>query len=171
MIKLNFGCGDVGMKGYVNIDVRSTVATDVVMPAWESGSFLPGTIDEIHSRHMLEHLLLRDATRALQNWFFLLRPGGTLCVVVPDLVFHAKQLLGDAHSLSTDLKQNFDHAMAGFYGWHSPRRGGGVEDAHRWGYTESSLIQLLRETGFVGAVRCLVGEDSQPWHLNVAARK
>jgi len=171
MTRLNFGCGNVAIEGYINIDCRPTNHTDLVMLAWESGSFPPGTIDEVYSRHMLEHLLLKDALRALQNWFFLLKPGGFLHVIVPDMTFHANQLLGNARNLSSDPKQNFEHAMAGFYGWHDPKRGGSVEDAHRWGYTEASLTQHLHETGFIEVVRCLVDMDSQPWHLNVGCSK
>jgi len=169
MIRLNFGCGDVALAGYVNIDCRPTNHTDLVMLAWESGPFPPGTIDEVYSRHMLEHLLLPNAAKTVTNWYQLLKPSGSLHVIVPDMVFHAKQLIGEAHNQTTDPVSNFNHAMAGFYGWHELTRGGSVEDAHRWGYTEASLFRLLRDAGFRDIARIQVGRDSEPWHLNVTA--
>jgi hypothetical protein len=61
--------------------------------------------------------------------------------------------------------------MAGFYGWRDEARGGDHEDAHRWGCTERSLIRALSEAGFSQITRQHEGPDSEPWHLNLMARK
>lgn len=171
MKKLNFGCGDRFREGYINIDIRPVASADMQMASWERGPFTEGSVDEIYSRHMLEHLLLKDAIRTVANWFWLLRPGGFLRVIVPDMTFHAQQLLGETHNQTTDPVVNFSHAMAGFYGWHDPKRGGTVEDAHRWGYTQDSMFKLLREAGFRDIARSLADRDTEPWHLNVTAQK
>jgi predicted SAM-dependent methyltransferase len=117
---------------------------------------------------MIEHLDPGDARRALARWAELLQPGGLLNVIVPDLEFHCRQLLGTAKSCLPDQEH---HAMAGFYGWREESRGGVREDAHRWGYTERSLAKALSAAGFVDVVRQLSGPDSDPWHLNMVARK
>jgi predicted SAM-dependent methyltransferase len=123
---------------------------------------------EIYSRHMIEHLGPDDARRTLARWAELLRPGGLLNVIAPDLEFHARQLLGTVTSSFPDQEH---HAMASIYGWRDEARGGDREDAHRWGYTEKTLARALSEAGFDRIMRQFTGQDSEPWHLNMVARK
>lgn len=170
-LKLNFGCNDTRLDGYIGIDVRPCKGADYVMPAWETGEFQPGTVDEIYSRHMLEHLTVADAKKTLVNWYSLLRVGGVMHIIVPDLAFHARQLLGSDVSWVKDKKFNLEHAMAGFYGWQRNGVGGVNEDAHRWGYTWETLSALLVEIGFLGVKRVVTGTDSEHWHLHVTAMK
>jgi SAM-dependent methyltransferase len=170
-LRLNIGCGDTRIEGYVGVDVRPCRGAELVLPAWDTSPFDADTVDEIYSRHMLEHLNPGDARRALQAWFSILRPGGLLRLIVPDLVFHARQLLGEAESWTDDARENIEHAMAGFYGWRATERGGDNEDAHRWGYTWPAIQRLLEEIGFTRIEHVQSGVDSQAWHLHVTARK
>jgi predicted SAM-dependent methyltransferase len=167
-MRLNIGAGGVRREGYLSVDIRPETAPDIVSAAWDLSTVADGSVGEIYSRHMLEHLDPSDARRALARWSALLRPGGALHVIVPDLEFHARQFLG---TVTSTFSSQRDHAMAGFYGWREESRGGDREDAHRWGYTEDSLAQALSETGFEYVVRLLSGPDSEPWHLNMMARK
>jgi len=168
LIRLNVGSGSVRREGYMNVDCRPTPGVDAVSDAWDLAMFADGTVDEIYSRHMLEHLDPNDATRTLQRWHALLRPDGRLRMIVPDVEFHALQLLGGARSSFPDQQQ---HAFAGFWGWRVEARGGSREDAHRWGYTMSTLRAHLTEAGFTEVERQIAGEDTEPWHLHVTARK
>jgi hypothetical protein len=170
-MKLNYGCGDVRLPGYIGVDIRDCAGADIVLPAWESGPIQPQTVDEVYSRHMLEHLYMSEAKLVLSMWRAILKPNGLLHVIVPDITFHARQLLGQAYSSNRDTKHNLDHAMAGFYGWHSPTRGGSECDAHRWGYHLGSLSQLILSSGFANVRRITVGVDSEPWHLNLKATR
>lgn len=169
-LRLNVGCGDTRIPGFVGIDVRPSRGADYVLPAWDDSPFQPGSVAEIYSRHMLEHLNPGDARRTLTTWRRLLAPGGLLRLIVPDLEFHARQLLGQQVSWTRDPAENLAHALAGFYGWRDARRGGDAEDAHRWGYTWPTLLALLAEIGFVEIRRATSGTDTEPWHLHVTAR-
>ncbi|MFH1746970.1 MAG: hypothetical protein ABIG44_07990 [Planctomycetota bacterium] len=170
-IRVNFGCGDTRLDGFVGVDVRPSRAADYVLPAWDTSPFELDSVAEIYSRHMLEHLDPAQAYRALAAWLDILEPGGRLRLIVPDLEFHARQLLGQQVSWSVDSARNIEHAMAGFYGWREPRRGGALEDAHRWGYTWETLTTLLREVGYTRIQHVCNGIDSEPWHLHVTALK
>lgn len=167
-MKLNVGCGNVHrMHDYVHVDARQTPITDMVCDAWAID--LPdGKVHEIYSRHMLEHLPRHLARQTLRSWFHLLAPSGRLHVIVPDILFHARQLLGLESSIFPD---QHEHAMAGFYGWCDPDRGGDIHDSHRWGYSFQTLGALLQDTGFIQVERITSGKDSEPWHLNVQAIK
>lgn len=167
-LKLHVGCASVRLDGYINIDCRPTEAADHVCHAGAITIVVPGSVAEIYSRHMLEHLDPNEARETVRHWYALLAPEGVLHVVVPDILFHARQLLGLERSTLPDQSL---HAFAGFWGWRDEARGGDREDAHRWGYTEPSLTALLAEVGFGGVHRVLEGADSEPWHLNLIARK
>jgi SAM-dependent methyltransferase len=169
-LKLHYGCGDVRLGGYIGVDLRECAGVDLILPAWESGPIQPKTVDEIYSRHMVEHLYLSEARAVMSMWFAILKPGGLLRVVVPDILFHARQLLGQVHSNNKDAQHNLNHAQAGFYGWHSPTRGGSEYDAHRWGYHLGTISQLIQGAGFINIKRVTSGVDGEPWHLNVTAR-
>jgi SAM-dependent methyltransferase len=168
MLKYNFGCGNFRKPGFVNVDVRDDSAADVVTEAWRLDMFPQATADLVYSRHMLEHLDPQDARRTLRGWCQLLRPGGELNVIVPDITFHARQLLGLAKG---PFANQVDHALAGFWGWRDEARGGNREDTHRWGYTEQSLCGELALAGFENISRVMAGQDSEAWHLNLTCKR
>jgi hypothetical protein len=166
-VKLNIGAGGTKRPGFVSVDVRPDSGADIISTAWDLAGIADQTVEEIYSRHMLEHLDPDDARRALVKWLNVLKPGGVLNVIVPDLEFHARQLLGTA--TSSVVSDQESHAFAGFYGWRDVSRGGNKEDTHRWGYTARTLTLELKQAGFGDIARVTIGTDSEPWHLNVRA--
>jgi hypothetical protein len=168
MMRLNIGAGSKRREGFLSVDVRGVPEVDIVSNAWELSDIEASSVAEIYTRHMLEHLDPNDAKKSIRRWFEILMPGGRINIVVPDLEFHARQLLGAAKSQFPD---QMAHAYAGFFGWRDESRGGNREDAHRWGYTEHALAALLSGTGFTGVARQLSGVDCEPWHLNMVASK
>jgi len=173
LLMLNMGCGSLRMEGFVNIDCRETATTDVVAPAWDLGNFQDESVGYVYARHMLEHLTIDEAARALAEWRRVLCEGGIVHVVVPDLLFHARQLLGQAECPGWVDRQHA-HAMAGIYGWQRPDHGGEGEDAHRWGYTPATLERLLVASGFAvtdDGIDQLTERDREPWHINMRGVK
>jgi len=81
-MKLNLGCGRFPMEGYVNVDGAPAVRPDVlhdlnVFPY----PFPPGSAEEVHASHVLEHLA--DPFAAVAEWARLLAPAGRMIVRVP----------------------------------------------------------------------------------------
>lgn len=161
-IKLNIGCADYKIPGFINIDIRETTATDIVTAAWNLYMYGSKTVSAIYCRHTFEHLDLNEAVLTLVEWRRVLVDGGTVNIIVPDLEFHCKQLLERAN----DSKE-LSHALAGFYGWCNSSRGGHAYDVHKWGYTQKTLTAMLSEHGFVNIIRRVTGGDSAPHHLNL----
>ena len=64
--------------------------------------FGPSTVDVIYSSHMLEHLTRSEARRFLLESKRVLRPGGRIRIVVPDLRGFAEAYIarGDADAFS-----------------------------------------------------------------------
>lgn len=169
LLKLHIGCADKKLDGFINIDVRKTNATDIVAPAWDISDIKNNSVDVIYTRHMLEHLDPNDARLALNHWFDLLKDDGILHLIVPDIEFHAKQLLGLVKA--NRFENQVEHAFAGFWGWRDETRGGSREDAHKWGYTQNTLFEELKKAEFDAFARINQGKDSEPWHLNIVATK
>ncbi|MBC8282964.1 MAG: class I SAM-dependent methyltransferase [Nitrospinae bacterium] len=74
---LDIGCGD-------NLVVPNAVPFDHEQgDAQEILNYLePNTFDCVHSSHSLEHM--SDVPKALQQWWQLVKPGGSMVIVVPD---------------------------------------------------------------------------------------
>ena len=49
------GCGDDYKDGYVGCDVRKTKTAKIICKAWELSKYCKN-VNEIYSRHMVEHL-------------------------------------------------------------------------------------------------------------------
>jgi SAM-dependent methyltransferase len=82
---LNLGCGRRYHSDWVNVDFRSTgpgvIAHDLNRPL----PFPTGAFDAVYHSHLLEHLPKKYAPLFLKECFRLLKKGGVLRVVVPDL--------------------------------------------------------------------------------------
>jgi len=137
MIKLNIGCANVRMEGYVGIDKRKTANTDIVMDALEVINHYPlNGIDEIYSGHMLEHLYKKDGAQFITDCYDLLKMGGTLRLELPLIDY----LINDCW---TDKAKPFQFINI-LYGMQQY-----PEDCHRYGYTRESIEELLNDKGFI----------------------
>lgn len=83
-LHLHLGCGPQILDGFVNID-KYYKDPKVLQCDMYKLPFSDGTVDTIYSSHALEHLPIRHANKALQNWSKVLRSGGSLYLAVPDL--------------------------------------------------------------------------------------
>jgi predicted SAM-dependent methyltransferase len=164
-VKLNIGSGEKHRPGYTSVDLRPLPGVEIVCNAWDILKHVTaGTVETIYSRHMLEHLTFAEGRRALKAWHEALQPGGEAEILLPDLYYHARQLLAapDSKSAFNARVTNHAHAIASLYGWQTHEY-----DVHRSGYTERSLRAALFAAGFVEVTR--IADD--PWHLHVTARK
>lgn len=94
-MKLNLGCGDKKLDGYINIDIRPEVEPDVVMDVryLDDSLFENGLADEIYTSHVLEHLPHWHYHSILERWIGKLKTGGILKIIVPDMQIVARNLL------------------------------------------------------------------------------
>jgi predicted SAM-dependent methyltransferase len=139
-IKLNIGCGDKKMYGFINIDAREEVQPDVVADVRKIHEKFK-EVDLIYACHVLEHFpnktsKFQDMTwkDVLKNWFLTLKEGGVLRISVPDFEAAAQ------HYVET---KNLNNLHALFYG-------GQKYDFdfhyHCWDFT--TITNDLHEIGF-----------------------
>ena len=82
--KLNIGSGRDIRDDYINVDHRQIKGVDLVADVKDL-PFKPGTLEEIFASHVVEHFTERDAKKILAYWFTLLKKGGALRVIVPNI--------------------------------------------------------------------------------------
>ncbi len=91
--KLNFGCGSRYAAGWTNIDFRGD-GTNVIRANLLSGfPFADHTFDAVYSSHVLEHFTPEQGAFLLKESNRVLRSGGTLRIVVPDLEASCREYL------------------------------------------------------------------------------
>lgn len=130
------------------------------------------SVDVIYNSHMLEHLDQEEANKFLKETRRLLRPGGIIRIVVPDISRQVENYIktGDANAfIETTLlckprPKSFAQKMK--YLIIGTRH-------HQWMYDGNSLCNLLDRHGFVDAKVMFAGETYIENHepLNLQERE
>lgn len=87
---INVGCGGHPFdRPWINIDraygTRSFPCHPEVLADARDLPFKDGTVDAIYAGHVLEHIEYDECPKALEEFRRVLRPGGKLAVVGPDM--------------------------------------------------------------------------------------
>ena len=75
-LKLHLGCGGEKFNGYI-IDIRGTNATDIVCSNTRKLPFPNNSVERIESYHMIEHIPRHDVEDMLNEWYRVLKRGGS----------------------------------------------------------------------------------------------
>jgi predicted SAM-dependent methyltransferase len=81
MAKVIVGAGGTTQPGWVSLEESDLDIRDFVN--W-CAHFMPNSLDAILAEHVLEHLSVDDARKAIHNCYEFLRVGGHLRIAVPD---------------------------------------------------------------------------------------
>lgn len=84
MPRLHIGCGDNALRGWLNTDL-SPRRDQIYLDATRPFPFADGMFDYIYSEHMIEHVGWADGRAMLGECRRVLKPGGVLRLVTPDL--------------------------------------------------------------------------------------
>jgi glycogen synthase len=83
-VRVNLGCGEKPLPGYINVDSRRLPGVHIVADIRRL-PFEPGTLAEVASWHLVEHFRAHHfANVILPYWKSLLRPDGILRIVCPN---------------------------------------------------------------------------------------
>jgi len=147
-VRLNLGCGDKILPGYVNVDVapsRNGRRPDVLCDLRKLGPFADASCEEVMAIHVVEHVWRWEVVDVLREWVRVLRPGGRMVLECPNLVAACREVL-DGPANAVGPGQEGQRSMWVLYGdprWQDPLM------VHRWGYTPQSLAQVMQEAGLV----------------------
>jgi SAM-dependent methyltransferase len=145
-MKLNLGCGDKILPGYVNVDVAASRAgrkPDVLCDLHRLEPFEENSADEVLAVHVVEHFWRWEVVAVLREWLRVLKPGGRMVLECPNLRSACEQFLADPGRFAGPGPEG-QRTMWVFYGdpaWKDPLM------VHRWGYTPESLAAVMREAG------------------------
>jgi hypothetical protein len=146
-IRLNLGCGDKILPGYVNIDLvdeRAGHKPDVICDLHKLT--LPDAYaDEAMAIHVVEHFWRWEVVEILKEWRRVLKPGGRIILECPNLLSACAEVMKNPEMTSGPGKEG-QRTMWVLYGdpsWKDPLM------CHRWAYTPASLGAVMREAGFV----------------------
>lgn len=145
-IRLNLGCGDKILEGYVNVDVVSERAgkpPDIICDIRNLEKFSDNYADEVLAVHVVEHFWRWEVGAILKEWVRVLKPGGKMILECPNLISACEEFLKDPDRCALPGQEG-QRTMWVFYGdpsWSDPLM------VHRWGYTPLSLAQVMFEAG------------------------
>ena len=145
MIRLNVGCGGMIMPDYINIDpspwdgCKADVIADMnALP------FDAGTVDEILTYHVIEHVFRWDAVRALEHWHALLKPGGRLVIETP-----RRKAVCFGYLFLPWLRRVSDHGLVFSDGFYGDVKSQDELLVHKYLWEAIELVRELRWLGFV----------------------
>jgi len=131
--KLHLGCGTIRFPGYINIDLRKTIATDYVCDVTHL-PFPDESVEVIETYHMIQHMPKDILSKALKNWWNKLVPGGRLIMESPDFDQTVKEYLAGN-----------ENRLKNIFGLHRFKG-----DTHLWGYNFFRLKEKLYTCGYRG---------------------
>lgn len=139
--KLNLGCGDRHIHGFINIDGREEVKPDFCLDITKISNSWNGTADLITAFHVLEHFPYKPLSFSkvtvkdvLRDWYKALKPKGELYLSVPNF-----QAICDHYLINKDLRSLQSFLIGGQkYDF----------DQHYSVWDYDSLSEILMEVGF-----------------------
>ena len=129
MVRLNLGCGDYKLPGYINCDIRKEVNADLYFDILNSIPLNDESVEEVVATEFLEHFGWRDEIKkVLAEITRVLKRGGSAYFETPNLRKHCEAYL----SLPYERGVEFIYG-----GQRSPY------DVHKSGFGAESLKNLL----------------------------
>jgi len=83
--RLHLGAGGHRIDGWINVDIARDGSTDLLADCARALPFPDGSIAFIHSEDLIEHLDRQGGRRLLGECCRVLRPGGVMRLLTPDL--------------------------------------------------------------------------------------
>ena len=130
---LNFGCGTSFHPAWTNMDAAPVSPGIIAHDLRRGFPYGAETFDAVYGSHVLEHLEPEAGAQLLQECFRVLKPGGAVRIVVPDLEMIAKLYLRSLEGALTsdaDARMRHEWLMLELYDQATRARSGGMMAAY-----------------------------------------
>ncbi|MFH0770276.1 MAG: methyltransferase domain-containing protein [Candidatus Peregrinibacteria bacterium] len=128
---------------YLNVDQVPFPQVDLAFDITKTFPIPSNVIDEIVSFATLEHLHKEEGEHVLRECLRVLRPGGVMRVVTPDIEAIARLVLADGN-----INVINQHLFGKFKSKETE-----LPDLHKWLLPAQGMMDLLEKIGFVHATR------------------
>lgn len=162
-LHLHLGCGPKYLPGFINVDGNLFRRHDLWLDLRNGLPFATDSVSSIYSSHVFEHFYPDELERLIAACHRVLRPGGGMRIVVPDMAAAVRAYLDGDERFFSDFPR--PHASIG----------GKLsnllfcEGGHRQGLDFSYFNELLRGAGFA-EVSCAETGASRVYSDGVFAR-
>jgi len=148
MLKVELGSGDKSTwtDGYKHLDVRQLDGIDYVSDVRKL-PFNDDEVDEFLAFHVIEHMELSEAKKALKEWHRCLKSGGGVVIKCPNLYYICSEYMKwRTPQLQSSNIQN-DQRGYDLIGWLYGEQNY-PENYHFFTYDYWILSDILKEVGF-----------------------
>jgi predicted SAM-dependent methyltransferase len=162
--KLHLGSSNHLIEGWLNTDLVASpgvMALDATAPY----PFPDATFDFVFSEHMIEHVPFAAGLRMLTECHRVLKPGGIIRVVTPDL---AKVLSVYPQPNNTNSEKYLQWMSNTFTPYAKENKAAHVVNAffrlwgHQFIYDQATITALLIQTGFASVEKLELGQSNHP---------
>lgn len=163
-LQLNIATGGKGLPGWVNTEIRRHADTTLCLDVRKNLPLASDSVARILAEHVVEHVDFQyDLPSMLSDWHRVLKPGGVLRIVVPDLQSHIEAYVSKDPSrwkaLGWDLaNMPWDVHTPMHILNHTFHQGG----EHLFGYDFETLKWALDKAGFASVRRSAFGQSVDP---------
>lgn len=156
---LEIGCGfTINHPGYERLDIDPRCPQLNFCCSMDDIPVEDCAFDRVYSAHSLEHISWRKTHQTLEEWFRILKPGGEVHIIVPNLRWIVEQYLAngqgwteDAGVMTGDERQHLttgsglSHSLWANFKLFSSTAD---SDIHLAGFDRWILEQRLKDAGF-----------------------
>lgn len=181
-LKVNLGCGNHTPEGWVNIDYAFGARLAKIpffhvinkkiglfQMDWDDRikihdlrrtfPFDNGSVDVVYTSHTLEHFSKQDGERFLRECHRVLRPGGILRVVVPDLEAIVSDYTSGKTSADMFLDELYVVSDTSGMGFFKKLLANQIAFPHKCMYDTRTMLSRLRQINFQAESRAAFESD------------
>ena len=135
-MKLNLGCGDRPIPGFINIDAKNMEGLDIISDIRTLPMFESDSIDLIYASHVIAYFDPREVSLVIDEWKRVIKSGGILRISTPNLESLIKiyKITGDINKIIGPLYGRMMLGKESIY--------------HKQVFDRTSLVRLLTNCGF-----------------------